>query len=116
MTSPWMHSVVLTSANVPYSLYDLIATFLGSPSPQPPKWQGITAQFAAIQVDPNSVGNDVQVAIGNSQVAFNNCGVVVFAGQTFPIYSMDASLIHFKDIWAMSNADNIQLNISFIQR
>lgn len=116
MTSPWMHSVVLATANTAYSLYELLAAFWGAGSPQPPKWQSINAQFCAIQVDPNSSGDDVQVAVGNSDVALNNCGVVLFPGQTFPIYSMESSLINFKDIWVMANANGIQLNISFIQR
>ncbi len=115
MLSPWLQSLVLANANEGYSLYDLIAATFGAP-PQPPKWQGVTAQFAAIQFDPNTTGSDPQLAIGNSQVAFNNCGCIIFPGQSFPIYSMDASLIDFKSIFVMSNTAGVQINLSFIQR
>lgn len=115
MTSPWMQSFALANANQAYSLYALIAATFGSP-PQPPKWQGITAQFVAIQFDPNVSGGNAQLAIGNSEVAFNQCGCVIFPGQTFPIYSMEGNLVSFKDIWLMSNTAGVQINLSFIQR
>jgi hypothetical protein len=115
MISPWMQSFVLANANQAYSLYSLVAATFGSP-PQPPKWQGISAQFLAIQVDPNNSASDVQLAIGNDRVTFTNCGTVIFAGQTFPIYSMEANLIDLKSVFLYANQPNTQVNISFLQR
>lgn len=81
---------------------------------QAPTGRSQGAQFISIQSDPDN-GSAI-LRIGNSPVAGDFCGVVIFAGQTWPIFSMDSNLIRLTDIWLMSDTDDTQVNIGYITR
>lgn len=119
MGTPFLGSVVLTSRNIPYQLASLpsvtpLGLLQSLTGNQAPSGRAISAQYLSIQSDPGN-GSAV-LRIGNSALASDFCGVVVYAGQSWPIYSMDANLIQLSDIWLMSDTDATQINIGFITR
>lgn len=108
--SPWIGTVTLALANTVYQLSALLAA-LGTYSPvlgTVPK-----CQFLTIQADPAS-GISV-FYLGNEGLSVTN-GEVFFAGQTIPIWSMDANLIRLDHIYLMCDTAGKVLNVKFLTR
>ncbi len=108
--TPWLGTVPIAIKNTPYCLADLLAQ-----SSHPPAFRAVPiAQFVALQAQPSAGG--AEFYIGNSGLSSADCGVTIFASQVWPIYSMDANLIHLDQIFLMSDTDNVTMNVNFLTR
>lgn len=119
MPTPFLGSVILATHNVAYPLASLsgqtpVGLLQALTGAQIPGGRAISSQYVSIQSDPSN-GSGI-LRIGNAAMATNFCGVVVYAGQSWPVFSMDANLIQMSDIYLMGDTAGMQVNIGFITR
>ena len=107
-----MGTLTLASANTPYQLTALLNAL--SDSAKPLFLNSYTAQFVAIQADPDA--GAAKFYIGNAAMSSSNYGVLIYPTQVWPIYSMESNLIQLKDIYVMCDTANKIINVTFVKR
>ena len=112
-----MGTITLPSAN---TVYQLAARLLAVDSVVRTNQFNANAlcckcQFLTLQANPDGLAA-ARYYVGNEGLSTTHYGVVLFATQVWPIYSMDSNLIRLDQIYLMSNQDNETINVSFISR
>jgi len=111
--TPWMGTVTLPLANRAYCLLDLLQAL---PVTVRPLFDVTTAvQFATVQANEDGAAN-IRYYIGNVALSATFKGTVIFATQTYPIYSMNGNMVRLDHIYLMATGDNETFNVTFIQR
>ena len=111
--APWMGTLTLTTANTAYQLSALLDALIGDNRPL--FIHSRSTQFVAIQADVDA--GAAKLYIGNSNLSSTNCGVIIYATQVWPIYSMESNLIHLEQIYLMyDTTDGLKVNVTFLTR
>jgi hypothetical protein len=110
--SPWGGTITLPLKNTAYQLSERLQAL--SPTQKPPFDLSTGMQFLSIQ--PNENGDETQYFIGNSNVSATFKGVMLFAAQVYPMYSMGSNIIRADHIYIMATADNQPINVELLQR
>jgi len=107
MRVPWMHSLILTTANTVYNLYTLISAI----TPLMP----VFAKSAKIQVDISAGAAKVYVGSPDS-LATNDCGAALVATQVFDTSAFVSDACKLPDIALMADTNLTQVNVTiFVQ-
>lgn len=110
--TPWMGTITIVAPNVPYQLSALLS---GLADAVKPKFGTVPrAQFVALQANPDGAGT--KFYIGNESLSATNYGVLIYATQVWPIYSMEGNLVRLDHIYVMANAETQIMNVCFITR
>lgn len=101
MANPWKKCIVLVTKDTPYKLYDLMATIDPTVSAT---WEDLK-----LQVDP--LMGAAYVRIGNSDLAADNWGEKLVAGQAAQ-GTTRFNNCNTKDIWLMADVANCIIGVS----
>lgn len=110
--TPWMGTITLPVANKPYQLLERLQA-LGANAPTPDMFNGL--QFLTIQANEDGPAA-TKYFIGNSNMSSSMKGVVIYAAQVYPIYSMESNLIRWDHVYLMASSSGETFNVAFIQR
>ena len=69
----------------------------------------------AIQANPDNA-TGAKYYIGNPGLTTTHYGVMLYASQTFPIYSMEANLIRLDHIYLLCDTAGETMNLTFLTR
>jgi len=107
-----MGVVTLTTASTPYQLSALLTAL---PAATAPTLGAVPrAEYIALQADPNAGG--AKFYIGNEALSTTFYGILLYAAQTWPIYSTDVNIIRLDQVYVMSDTDAMKLGVTFITR
>lgn len=109
--SPWLGSVTLAAPNTAYRLSALLISLSDNLRPN---LQFKSCQYVAIQLDTSA--GAAELFVGNENLSSSFCGISIFSGQTWPVYSVDSNLISLDNIYLLSDTAGVQCNIAFLVR
>lgn len=113
--TPWMGTVTLALASTPYQLSALLIALASAVRPQFAVNDIPRTQHIAIQANPDNA-TGAKWYIGNAGLSATHYGVMLYASQTFPIYSMEANLIRLDHIYLMCDTAGETMNVTFLTR
>ena len=107
MRVPWMHSLILTTANTVYNLYTLVAAITPSIN--------IFAKSVKIQLDIGAGAAKCYIGSPDS-LATNDCGQALVATQIFDTSAFTSDACKLPDIALMADTNSTQVNVTiFVQ-
>jgi hypothetical protein len=112
MNSPWLHSVILASSSVVYNLSALVLSVEQAFGVPKNYISPVSVQYLALQLDPGAGAAQLSIG-GAASMSPTDCGITIFAGQTWPIFSSYGSLIHLDTIYLNGNTNSLQVNVAF---
>ena len=113
--TPWMGTVTLALANTAYQLSALLNALSDAVRPQFASNDIPRTQHIAIQANPDNA-TGAKYYIGNPGLTTTHYGVMLYASQTFPIYSMEANLIRLDHIYLLCDTAGETMNLTFLTR
>ncbi len=116
--TPFMDTVVTTTASTPYSLQTLLAALPAARQPSALTNPSGVLRAAYIQLQADPAGGSVKYYIGSSSTMTTtvSCGVVLFATQSWSPPNAGGNLYRLDQIFLMADGASAVWYVSFVTR